>query len=339
MKRFFIWVALLLPSFVMADDPRNWQWKCSSNEIYGDCGSDPATGKVTSCNFKEFVGTEERVCTPPDKYRDKDGNYHFDGETGGRLVLPPSEKQPKNEKPPEGGKQPKEQGCFEFEGHRGRSYEEVCKAAGWNYIPPRTACNKDGSFANGKYLPPGNNAIWGVVYTSKCNKDDLEKAKQPEQKEPKKPNTNDGKQPKHEDGKQPKGEGQGDDKGEKQPKGEGSGDSSGDNGGKGSKGEGNGKGEGSGDSEGKGMFKGGAGSGQLGDVRVPKSRDGMGWKGDFFLRNPNQCPQDKTMNVLGRSMTFSYSKMCEFLDMLSPVIKAVFMFIAGMLVVKSIRAK
>ena len=149
--------------------------------------------------------------------------------------------------------------------------------------------------------------------------------KQPKQNEPKQPAPNDGKQPKHEEGKQPKGEGQG--------------DSSEDGNGKGSKGEGNGKGEGSGDAEGKGMFKGGAGSGQLGDVRVPKSRDGMGWKGDFFLRNPNQCPQDKTMNVLGRSMTFSYSKMCEFLDMLSPVIKAVFMFIAGMLVVKSIRAK
>ena len=336
MKRLLIMLAFcLLPVVAGAAE-------CVTDSIGAGCAV--INGK-RHCNFYEEVGTETRECSPPAKYRDEDGKVHVvneneivpnpkrsdKGEVEDGEKKPNEEKQPKNEKPPEGGKQPKEQGCFEFEGHRGRSYEEVCKAAGWNYIPPRTYCNKDGTYANGQYLPPGNNAIVGIVYTSKC-KDDLEKQpKQPEQKEPKKPNPNDGKQPKHDDGKQPKGEGQG--------------DSSSEGNGKGSKGEGNGKGEGSGegsgkgDAEGKGMFKGGAGSGQLGDVRVPKSRDGMGWKGDFFLRNPNQCPQDKTMYVLGRSITFSYAKLCSFLDMLSPVIKAVFMFIAGMLVVKSIRAK
>lgn len=333
MKRFLIGLALcFMPVFSFALPV------CSDGKISFTCSED---GANKQCQFYEYFAGAARDCELPEKYKDENGRACFkNGDLSPCEKHNDEGKQPKTDKPPEGGKQPKEQGCFEFEGHRGRSYEEVCKAAGWNYIPPRTYCNKDGEYANGQYLPPGNNAIVGIVYTSKCNKDDLEKQpKQPEQKEPKKPNPNDGKQPKHEDGKQPKGEAQGDDKGEKQPKGEGSGDSSGDNGGKGSKGEGNGKGEGSGDAEGKGMFKGGAGSGQLGDVRVPKSRDGMGWKGDFFLRNPNQCPQDKTMNVLGRSMTFSYARLCGFLDMLSPVIKAVFMFIAGMLVVKSIRAK
>ena len=179
--------------------------------------------------------------------------------------------------------------------------------------------------------------------------------KQPEQKEPKKPNPNDGKQPKHEDGKQPKGEGQGDDKGEKQPKGEGqgddkgekqpkgegSGDSSGDNGGKGSKGEGNGKGEGSGDGQGngKGWWK-GAGDGRIGDVRVPHGQgDGIGWRGDFFLRNANQCPQDKVLTLMGKQVVFSYANICKYLDMISPIVKAICMFVAGMMVVRSIRAK
>ena len=336
MRRFLIWVALLLSPFAMADDPRNWQWKCSSNEIYGDCGSDPQTGKVTICNFKEFVGTEERVCTPPDRYRDKDGNYHFDGETGGRLVLPPSEKQPENEKPPEEGKIPK-----------GHSTGGKCYRSGTVNARPDSECSKAGwafeGYRSGKVAYCTNSYEAPVM--GPCQEEEQDKPKQPkqpkqpEQKEPKKPNPNDGKQPKHEDGKQPKGEGQGDDKGEKQPKGEGSGDSSGDNGGKGSKGEGNGKGEGSGDAEGKGMFKGGAGSGHISEVRVPKSRDGLGWRGDFFLRNPNQCPQDKTMSILGRQVVFSYAKICQYLDMLAPVVKAVFMFVAGLMVVKSIRAK
>ena len=335
MKRFLIGLVLcFMPVFSFALPV------CADGKISFTCSED---GANKQCQFYEYFAGNVRDCELPDKYKDEQGRACFkNGDVSPCEKQDNGGKQPKNEKPPEGGKQPKEQGCFEFEGHRGRSYEEVCKAAGWNYIYPRTACNKDGTFANGQYLPPGNNAIWGNVNTSKCNKDDLEKAKQPkqpEQKEPKKPNPNDGKQPKHEDGKQPKGEGQGDDKGEKQPKGEGSGDSSGDNGGKGSKGEGNGKGEGSGDAEGKGMFKGGAGSGQLGDVRVPKSRDGMGWKGDFFLRNPNQCPQDKVLTLMGKQVVFSYANICKYLDMISPIVKAICMFVAGMMVVRSIRAK
>ncbi|AZR59805.1 virulence factor TspB C-terminal domain-related protein [Eikenella corrodens] len=132
------------------------------------------------------------------------------------------------------------------------------------------------------------------------------------------------------DGKGGKDEGKGN--GEGNGKGDGKGDGDG-------KGKGSGEGNGKGDAEGKGMFKGGAGSGHISEFRVPKSRDGLGWRGDFFLRNPNQCPQDKTMSVLGRQVVFSYAKICQYLDMLSPVVKAVFMFVAGLMVVKSIRAK
>lgn len=318
--------------------------ECVTDSIGAGCAV--INGK-RHCNFYEEVGTETRECSPPAKYRDEDGKVHVvnenelvpnpkrsdKGEVEDGEKKPNEEKQPKNEKPPEEGEIPK-----------GHSTGGKCYRSGTVNARPDSECSKAGwafeGYRSGKvaYCTNGYEApVMGPCQEE--GQDKPKQPKQPEQKEPKKPNPNDGKQPKHEDGKQPKGEGQGDDKGEKQPKGEGSGDSSGDNGGKGSKGEGNGKGEGSGDAEGKGMFKGGAGSGQLGDVRVPKSRDGMGWKGDFFLRNPNQCPQDKTMHVLGRSITFSYAKLCGFLDMLSPVIKAVFMFIAGMLVVKSIRAK
>ena len=339
MKRFLIGLALcLFSAFTMAG-------LCQTKEMYADCGTDEKG--VNHCRIKEFVGNEERLCEAPPEYKDKDGNYHFDEESGGRLVLPHSEKQPKTDKPPEGGKQPKEQGCFEFEGHRGRTEAEVCKAAGWNYIGHKMVCNKDGTYANGRYLKPGNNAISGNIrYDKSCQEEEKQpkQPKQPEQKEPKQPAPNDGKQPKHEDGKQPKGEGQGEDSGDgngKGSKGEGSGKGEGSDGGsgKGSKGEGNGNGEGSGDAEGKGMFKGGAGSGQLGDVRVPKSRDGMGWKGDFFLRNPNQCPQDKVLTLMGKQVVFSYINICKYLDMISPIVKAICMFVAGMMVVKSIRAK
>ena len=331
--RFFLGLALcLFSAFTMAG-------LCQTKEMYADCGTDDKG--VNYCRVKEFVGNEERLCEAPPEYKDKDGNYHFDGESGGRLVLPPSEKQPKNDKPPEEDKQPKNDVapkgmCYYFGGTYAKSKQEVCSKYGggwtWGANGCTTSVHKEG---------------FGIMPTLvQCPKG-FQEDKQPKDDHPsdgKQPKHDDGKQPKHDEGKQPKGEGQGDssDGGNgKGSKGEGNGKGEGSDGGsgKGSKGEGNGKGEGSGDAKGKGMFKGGAGSGQLGDVRVPKSRDGMGWKGDFFLRNPNQCPQDKTMNVLGRSMTFSYAKLCGFLDMLSPVIKAVFMFIAGMLVVKSIRAK
>ena len=356
MKRFLIGLALcFMPVFSFALPV------CADGKISFTCSED---GANKQCQFYEYYAGTVRDCELPEKYKDENGRACFkNGDVSPCEKHNDDGKQPKTDKPPEGGKQPKEQGCFEFEGHRGRTEAEVCKAAGWNYIGRKMVCNKDGTYANGRYLKPGNNAISGnIQYDKSCQEEEKQpkQPKQPEQKEPKQPAPNDGKQPKHEDGKQPKhedgkqpkhdegkqpkGEGQGEDSGDgngKGSKGEGSGKGEGSDGGsgKGSKGEGNGKGEGSGDAEGKGMFKGGAGSGQLGDVRVPKSRDGMGWKGDFFLRNPNQCPQDKTMNVLGRSITFSYAKLCGFLDMLAPVIKAVFMFIAGMLVVKSIRAK
>ena len=345
MRRFLIWVALLLPPFAMADDPRNWQWKCSSNEIYGDCGSDPETGKVTSCNFKEFVGTEERVCTPPDRYRDKDGNYHFDGETGGRLVLPPSEKQPENEEPheekkpknkqpPEGGKQPKHDSgvCYQAGSAVARTVDELCAKLPQNMAHDgHMVCRINGDGAG--------IAISRVPCEGNLKEEHKQPKTNPNDKE--KDNPNNGKQPKGNDkgegsgdgsGKGSKGEGEGSGEGNGNGKGEGSGDGNG-------KGEGSGEGNGKGDAEGKGMFKGGAGSGNISEVRVPKSRDGLGWRGDFFLHNPNQCPKDKTMSVLGKQVVFSYAKICQYLDMLAPVVKAVFIFVAGLMVVKSIRAK
>ena len=305
MKRFLIGLALcFMPVFSLALPV------CSDGKISFTCSED---GANKQCQFYEYYAGTVRDCELPAKYKDENGRACFkNGDVSPCEKHNDDGKQPKTDQPPEGDKTPKQPSkqCFSVNDKRVRTIEEACKLQGDGFVPKYgTACWHPGYFVQ---ISPSR---------VPCEED----PKQPEQKEPKQPEPNDGKQPKHDDGKQPKGEGQGED--------------SGDGNGKGSKGEGNGKGEGSGDAEGKGMFKGGAGSGQLGDVRVPKSRDGMGWKGDFFLRNPNQCPQDKTMNVLGRSMTFSYSKMCEFLDMLSPVIKAVFMFIAGMLVVKSIRAK
>ena len=337
MKRFLFGLVLCLLSVsVLAG-------RCKMDEMYADCGKDEK-GEV-HCRIKEFVGVEERLCEAPPEYKDKDGKYHFDGEDGGRLILPPKEKQPKGEGSPSPAPPSPARKCYRSGTINARPGSD-CSKGGWvfeEYSGGKIA------FCTNTYKP-----LLEMPCTDEQPKKPKE-PKQPKQNEPKQPAPNDGKQPKHEEGKQPKGEGQGDSsedgngkgsKGEGNGKGEGSGDGSGkgskgegNGNGEGSKGEGNGKGEGSGDAEGKGMFKGGAGSGQIGDVRVPKSRDGMGWKADFFLRNPNQCPQDKTMHVLGRTINFSYSKLCSFLDMLAPVIKAIFMFIAGMLVVKSIRAK
>ena len=292
------------------------------------------------CSFYQYYSGRVQDCELSDKYKDENGRACF---KNGDLY--PCDKTPKkpddlgdkepkqpDPNPPQGDKQPKNEiapkgMCYYFGGTYAKSKQEVCSKYGWTLGANgcTTSAHKEG---------------FGIMPTLvQCPKG-FEQDEQP--KTPKNP-PGDGKQPNDgNNGKGSKGEGSGSGDGNgKGSKGEGSGsgEGSGDGSGKGSKGDGNGKGEGSGDAEGKGMFKGGAGSGQLGDVRVPKSRDGMGWKGDFFLRNPNQCPQDKSMHVLGRSMTFSYAKLCGFLDMLSPVIKAVFMFIAGMLVVKSIRAK
>ena len=336
MKRFLIGLALcFMPVFSFALPV------CEEGKISFTCSED---GQNKECQFYQYFAGAARDCELPDKYKDENGRACFkNGDISPCEKHNDDGKQPKTDKPPEEGKTPKQPPTG------GKCYIEsveggVCRSMGWRY----TILNP--------HLPGGytcSNSYWLKQQTG-C-------PKREQQKEPKQPNPNDGKQPKneegkqqkHDEGKQPKGEGQGDSSSEGNGKGSkdegsGKGEGSGDGSGKGSKGEGNGKGEGSGDGngkgskgegEGKGMFKGGAGSGQLGDVRVPKSRDGMGWKGDFFLRNPNQCPQDKTMHVLGRSITFSYAKLCGFLDMLSPVIKAVFMFISGMLVVKSIRAK
>ena len=327
MKRFLIGLALcFMPVFSFALPV------CGDGKISFTCSEDAANKQ---CQFYEYYAGTVRDCELPDKYKDENGRACFkNGDVSPCEKQNDDGKQPKNDKPPEEGKTPKQPT------NGGKCYIKsieggICGSKGWRY----TILNP--------HLPEGyicSDSPWEEQQIDCPKQEQPKEPKQPKQNEPKQPTPNDGKQPKHDDGKQPKGEGQGDsstDGNGKGSKGEGNGKGEGSDGGsgKGSKGEGNGKGEGSGDAEGKGMFKGGAGSGQLGDVRVPKSRDGMGWKGDFFLRNPNQCPQDKTMNVLGRSMTFSYAKLCSFLDMLSPVIKAVFMFIAGMLVVKSIRAK
>ncbi|WP_153712490.1 virulence factor TspB C-terminal domain-related protein [Eikenella corrodens] len=338
MKRFFFGLALfVLPVFSLAlpvcEDGKA-SFTCSKSE----------DSDFPVCSFYQYYSGRVQDCELSDKYKDENGRACF---KNGDLY--PCDKTPKkpddlgdkepkqpDPNPPQGDKQPKNEiapkgMCYYFGGAYSKSKQEVCSKYGWTLGANgcTTSAHKEG---------------FGIMPTLvQCPKG-FEQDEQP--KTPKNP-PGDGKQPNDgNNGKGSKGEGSGSGEGTgdgngKGGKGEGSGsgEGTGDGNGKGSKGEGSGSGEGEGEGGGKGMFKGGAGSGQLGDVRVPKSRDGMGWKGDFFLRNPNQCPQDKTMNVLGRSMTFSYAKLCGFLDMLSPVIKAVFMFIAGMLVVKSIRAK
>ena len=327
MKRFLFGLVLCLLSVsVLAA-------RCQTNEMYADCGKDEKG--VNHCRIKEFVGNEERLCEAPPEYKDKDGNYHFDGEDGGRLMLPPKEKQPKGEgKPspaPPSTPAPSTRKCYGSGTINARPGSN-CAKGGWafeeyhggkiafctnGYKPLVEMPCPDEQPKPPKDKPPVLNPDNGRIRDTPKPGDRKDEGR-----------TGEGGQ----DGKDGKDEGKGN--------GEGSGNANG-------KGEGSGKGEGTGDTggngngkgEGSGMFKGGAGSGQLGDVKVPKSRDGMGWKGDFFLRNPNQCPQDKTMSVLGRQVVFSYAKICQYLDMLAPVVKAVFMFVAGLMVVKSIRAK
>ena len=329
MKRFLIGLALcFMPVFSFALPI------CEPSKTSFSCSVDTDTGDRKACSFYQYDkgGQTTFDCELPDKYKDEKGRACFKNDE-----LSPcekvqeenqnsDEKKPKNKKPPEEGKIPK--------GHptSGKCYIEsveggICGRRGWRYTILNP--NLSGGYTCGD---------------SPRMKQEIDCPKREQPKEQKQPKQNEPKQPTPNDGKQPKGEGQGDssedgdgkgNKGEGNGKGEGSGDGSG----KGSKGEGNGKGEGSGDAEGKGMFKGGAGSGHISEVRVPRSRDGLGWRGDFFLRNTNQCPQDKTMSILGRQVVFSYAKICQYLDMLAPVVKAVFMFVAGLMVVKSIRAK
>jgi len=302
MKRFFVGLALFfLPVFSLALPV------CEDGKASFTCSKSEGSD-FPVCSFYQYYSGRVQDCELSDKYKDENGRACFkNGDLYPCDKTPKKpddlgDKQPKQPEPnpPQGDKQPKND----------IAPKGMCYYFGGTYAKSKQeVCSKHGGGwtwgANGCTTSAHKEGFGIMPALVQCPRG-FEQEEQP--KTPKNP-PGDGKQPN--DG----------------------------NSGKGSKGEGSGSGEGSGDAEGKGMFKGGAGSGQLGDVRVPKSRDGMGWKGDFFLRNPNQCPQDKTMNVLGRSMTFSYAKMCEFLDMLSPVIKAVFMFIAGMLVVKSIRAK
>ena len=332
MKRFLIGLALcFVPVFSYALPV------CEEGKISFTCSDD---GDNKQCSFYQYFAGSARDCELPDKYKDEQGRACFKNDE-----LSPCDKKPKTEQPSQGGKQPKTEQPPES-GKKPKHDSGICYRAGSKVArTPEELCSKlpqnmkhDGQMV----CRIGGNGAGIAIDKVPCEGNLKEEPKQPKTNpdDKEKDNPNNGKQPKGNDKGKGEGEGSGDGNG-KGSKGEGNGkgEGSGDGNGKGSKGEGNSKGEGSGDAEGKGMFKGGAGSGQLGDVRVPKSRDGMGWKGDFFLRNPNQCPQDKTMNVLGRSITFSYAKLCSFLDMLAPVIKAVFMFIAGMLVVKSIRAK
>ncbi|AZR59806.1 hypothetical protein [Eikenella corrodens] len=92
MKRFLFGLVLCLLSVSVSAG------RCQTKEMYADCGNDEKG--VNHCRIKEFVGNEERLCEAPPEYKDKDGNYHFDGEGDGRLMLPPKEKQPKGEGKP-----------------------------------------------------------------------------------------------------------------------------------------------------------------------------------------------------------------------------------------------
>lgn len=323
MKRFLLGLAwCLLPALAMAA-------RCQTNEMYADCGVDEK-GVVTGCRIKEFVGTEERLCEAPPEYKDKDGKYHFDGEGGGRLMLPSKDKPP----PGEGGGKPtpSPRKC-QLSGTAKARQGGSCWAGGWVFEGYR---NGKVEYCTNGYKPP----VMGP-----CPEDEPEdKPKPPKDKPKDKPpaiNPDNGKvrdTPKPGDGK---------DDGHTDPPGQDGRDGKdGQDGGTGrrngqdgSDGQGQGQGQGDGQGNGKGWWK-GAGDGRIGDVRVPHGQgDGIGWRGDFFLRNANQCPQDKVLTLMGKQVVFSYTNICKYLDMISPIVKAICMFVAGMMVVRSIRAK
>lgn len=337
MKRFLIGLALcFMPVFSFALPI------CEPSKTSFSCSVDTDTGDRKACSFYQYDkgGQTTFDCELPDKYKDEKGRACFKNDE-----LSPcekvqeenqnsDEKKPKNKKPPEGGKKPKHDSgiCYQAGSEVARTVDELCAKLPQNMKHDgHMVCRINGDGAG--------IAISRVPCEGNLKEEHKQPKTNPNDKE--KDNPNNGKQPKGNDkgegsgdgsGKGSKGEGEGSGEGNGNGKGEGSGDGNG-------KGEGSGEGGGKGDAEGKGMFKGGAGSGNISEVRVPKSRDGLGWRGDFFLRNPNQCPQDKTMSILGRQVVFSYAKICQYLDMLAPVVKAVFMFVAGLMVVKSIRAK
>lgn len=85
------------------------------------------------------------------------------------------------------------------------------------------------------------------------------------------------------------------------------------------------------------------GNGEVGPFKVPgggdKTDGGIGWRPDFFLPSGNACPADKVITVMGKPITFSYEGFCLFLDRINPLVRASCMFIAGMLVIRSIKGK
>lgn len=133
-------------------------------------------------------------------------------------------------------------------------------------------------------------------------------------------------------------------------------------GGNGSSGSGGGSGGGSGSGKGNGEGEGEQsafcrkfpntvacmqpGNGEVDPFKVPgggggggKTDGGIGWRPDFFLPSGNTCPADKVITVMGKPITFSYEGFCLFLDRINPLVRASCMFIAGMLVIRSIKGK
>ncbi len=87
------------------------------------------------------------------------------------------------------------------------------------------------------------------------------------------------------------------------------------------------------------------GNGEVDPFKVPgsggggKTDGGIGWRPDFFLPSGNACPADKVITVMGKPVSFSYGGFCTFLDRINPLVRASCMFIAGMLVIRSIKGK
>lgn len=335
MKRFLLGLAwCLLPALAVAKFPQ-----CVTDDISTGCSVLHWTG-VKHCSFYEQDSKNNSYeCSPPAKYRDEDGNVHVtkDGEIiphpkrsdkGGVL-----EKEPEKPSPTPA---PSPRKC-QLSGTAKARQGGNCWAGGWAFEGYRGG--KVEYCTNGYEAP-----VMGP-----CPEDKPEDKPKPPKDKPKDkppainpdngkvrdtPKPGDGKDDGHtdppgqdgRDGKDGQDGQDGQDGGTGQHNGQGGSD-------------GQGQGQGDGQGNGKGWWK-GAGDGRIGDVRVPRGQgDGIGWRGDFFLRNANQCPQDKVLTLMGKQVVFSYTNICKYLDMISPIVKAICMFVAGMMVVRSIRAK
>lgn len=74
---------------------------------------------------------------------------------------------------------------------------------------------------------------------------------------------------------------------------------------------------------------------------LPKMEKNNRWKGDFFLKSSSSatCPADKSFTVFGKQISFSWQPFCDLMITLRPFVIALSMFLSGLMVFNSLRAK